>query len=174
MKSDKKKLRLKNINQKTKNKWKIKMNSSVIKTERSVDRAHFCVKCDKQIQDRYFLKALNAFWHENCLKCSCCDCRLADVGSTLFTRENVILCKSDYLRWENVNFHDGHWILKYFWKKEEKWRKKCIFNLKIKMLLLEKIFFCIIVGLNWKNNKIFFYDRVFIFKKKKYFHFNCE
>ena len=74
------------------------MNSSVIKTERSVDRAHFCVKCDKQIQDRYFLKALNAFWHENCLKCSCCDCRLADVGATLFTRENVILCKSDYIR----------------------------------------------------------------------------
>lgn len=75
------------------------MNSSVmIKTERSLDKAHFCVKCDKQIQDRYFLKALNAFWHENCLKCSCCDCRLADVGSTLFTRENVILCKSDYIR----------------------------------------------------------------------------
>lgn len=83
---------------KNKNCWK--MNSSVIKTERSLDKAHFCVKCDKQIQDRYFLKALNAFWHENCLKCGCCDCRLADVGSTLFTRENVILCKSDYIRWE--------------------------------------------------------------------------
>ncbi|XP_031623849.1 LIM domain only protein 3-like [Contarinia nasturtii] len=75
------------------------MNSSVIKTEQiNLQKAHFCVKCDKQIQDRYFLKALNAFWHEDCLKCNCCDCRLADVGSTLFTRENVILCKSDYIR----------------------------------------------------------------------------
>lgn len=77
------------------------MNSSVIKTEQiNLQKAHFCVKCDKQIQDRYFLKALNAFWHEDCLKCNCCDCRLADVGSTLFTRENVILCKSDYIRWD--------------------------------------------------------------------------
>lgn len=74
------------------------LNSSVIKTERSVDKVHFCVKCDKKIQDRYFLKAMNAFWHEDCLKCGCCDCRLADVGATLFTRENVILCKSDYIR----------------------------------------------------------------------------
>lgn len=80
------------------------MNSSVIKTERSVDKVHFCVKCDKQIQDRFFLKALNAFWHEGCLKCSCCECRLADVGSTLFTRENVILCKSDYIRWDCAEF----------------------------------------------------------------------
>lgn len=82
------------------------MNSNVlIKTERSVDKVHFCVKCDKQIQDRYFLKALNAFWHEDCLKCNCCNCRLVDVGSTLFTRENVLLCKSDYLRW--VHQHDA-------------------------------------------------------------------
>lgn len=81
-----------------------KMNSSVIKTERSLDKAHFCVKCEKQITDRYFLKALNAFWHEDCLKCNCCNCRLADVGSTLFTRENVILCKSDYIRWDKVQF----------------------------------------------------------------------
>lgn len=75
-----------------------KMNSTVIKTERSADRAHYCVKCEKQIQDKYFLKALNAFWHEDCLKCNCCDCRLGDVGATLFTRDNVVLCKSDYLR----------------------------------------------------------------------------
>lgn len=74
------------------------MNSNVIKAELSDEIPHFCAKCDKQIQDRYFLNALNLFWHEDCLKCGCCDCRLGDVGTTLFTRENFLLCKSDYMR----------------------------------------------------------------------------
>jgi len=38
------------------------------------------------------------FWHEDCLKCGCCDCRLGEVGSTLYTKANLILCKRDYLR----------------------------------------------------------------------------
>eukprot|EP00095_Tigriopus_kingsejongensis_P012181 maker-scaffold921_size81085-snap-gene-0.13 protein:Tk12181 transcript:maker-scaffold921_size81085-snap-gene-0.13-mRNA-1 annotation:"lim domain only protein 3-like isoform x1" len=46
----------------------------------------------------YMLKALDVFWHEDCLKCGCCDCRLGEVGSTLFTKGNLILCKRDYLR----------------------------------------------------------------------------
>ncbi|CAF1056138.1 unnamed protein product [Didymodactylos carnosus] len=28
----------------------------------------------------------------------CCDCRLSEVGSTLFVKESLILCKRDYLR----------------------------------------------------------------------------
>ncbi|GFR03648.1 LIM domain only protein 3, partial [Trichonephila clavata] len=36
--------------------------------------------------------------HFDCLKCACCDCRLGEVGSTLFTKANLILCKRDYLR----------------------------------------------------------------------------
>ncbi|KAA0202576.1 hypothetical protein HAZT_HAZT000587 [Hyalella azteca] len=47
---------------------------------------------------RYLLKALELYWHEDCLKCGCCDCRLGEVGSTLFTKGNLILCKRDYLR----------------------------------------------------------------------------
>lgn len=47
---------------------------------------------------RYLLKAMDLFWHEDCLKCGCCDCRLGEVGSSLFTRANLILCKRDYLR----------------------------------------------------------------------------
>lgn len=74
------------------------MNTSVIKSELSDEKPHFCAKCDKQIHDRFFLKALNLFWHEDCLKCGCCDCRLGDVGTTLYTRENFLLCKSDYMR----------------------------------------------------------------------------
>lgn len=59
---------------------------------------HECAGCKKRIGDRYMLKALDLFWHEDCLKCACCDCRLGEVGSTLFTKANLILCKRDYLR----------------------------------------------------------------------------
>ena len=48
---------------------------------------------------RYLLKALDMYWHEDCLKCGCCDCRLGEVGSTLYTKGNLLLCKRDYLRY---------------------------------------------------------------------------
>ena len=57
-----------------------------------------CYGCHKPILDRYFLKALDQIWHEDCLKCSCCNCRLGEIGSTLFTKADLILCKRDYLR----------------------------------------------------------------------------
>ncbi|KAK4886814.1 hypothetical protein RN001_003085 [Aquatica leii] len=57
-----------------------------------------CAGCCKTITERYLLKALDLFWHEDCLKCGCCDCRLGEVGSTLYTKANLILCKRDYLR----------------------------------------------------------------------------
>lgn len=57
-----------------------------------------CAGCNKVIADRFLLKALDQLWHEDCLKCGCCDCRLGEVGSTLYTRANLILCKRDYLR----------------------------------------------------------------------------
>ncbi|GBL92363.1 Rhombotin-1, partial [Araneus ventricosus] len=56
-----------------------------------------CAACQKPIREKYLLKALDQFWHEDCLKCACCDCRLGEVGSTLFTKANLILCKRDYL-----------------------------------------------------------------------------
>ncbi|XP_049826067.1 LIM domain only protein 3 isoform X2 [Aethina tumida] len=57
-----------------------------------------CAGCGKRITERYLLKALDLYWHEDCLKCGCCDCRLGEVGSTLYTKANLILCKRDYLR----------------------------------------------------------------------------
>lgn len=57
-----------------------------------------CMGCGKKIKDRYMLKALEMYWHEDCLKCGCCDCRLGEVGSTLYTKANLVLCKRDYLR----------------------------------------------------------------------------
>lgn len=59
---------------------------------------HECAGCYKTITERYLLKALDLYWHEDCLKCGCCDCRLGEVGSTLYTKANLILCKRDYLR----------------------------------------------------------------------------
>ncbi|XP_056630413.1 LIM domain only protein 3-like isoform X2 [Diorhabda sublineata] len=57
-----------------------------------------CAGCHKNIHDRFLLNALDLFWHEDCLKCGCCDCRLGEVGSTLYTKANLILCQRDYLR----------------------------------------------------------------------------
>ena len=60
--------------------------------------AEVCSQCRQLIRERHLLKAVGAFWHEDCLKCSCCDCRLGEVGSTLFAKSNLVLCRRDYLR----------------------------------------------------------------------------
>src|SRR3989442_310203 len=60
--------------------------------------ARCCAGCHKAITERFLLRALDIYWHEDCLKCSCCDCRLGEVGSTLYTRANLLLCRRDYLR----------------------------------------------------------------------------
>jgi len=57
-----------------------------------------CAGCGKKIHDKYLLKALDMYWHEDCLKCGCCDCRLGEVGHSLYTKGNLLLCKRDYLR----------------------------------------------------------------------------
>lgn len=64
-----------------------------------------CAGCNRKIKDRYLLKALDKYWHEDCLKCACCDCRLGEVGSTLYTKANLILCRRDYLRWVLLPCH---------------------------------------------------------------------
>ncbi|KAL5276654.1 LMO1 family protein [Megaselia abdita] len=80
------------------------MTMDVTKTEPSTgpntpnQNSQLCAGCGKHIQDRYLLRALDLLWHEDCLKCGCCDCRLGEVGSTLYTKGNLMLCKRDYLR----------------------------------------------------------------------------
>ncbi|XP_008203876.1 LIM domain only protein 3 isoform X2 [Nasonia vitripennis] len=76
------------------------MTMDVSKTEPSRNGAaqQQCAGCNKPITERYLLRALDMFWHEDCLKCGCCDCRLGEVGSTCYTKANLILCKRDYLR----------------------------------------------------------------------------
>ena len=73
-----------------------------------------CAGCNKKIHDKYVLKvskenvrpsvimndlqAMDLYWHEDCLKCGCCDARLGEVGQSLYTKGNLLLCKRDYLR----------------------------------------------------------------------------
>lgn len=59
---------------------------------------NFCHACNQIINDRYLLKALDKYWHEDCLKCACCDCRLGEIGCKLYTKANLILCRKDYLK----------------------------------------------------------------------------
>ncbi|CAO1309348.1 unnamed protein product [Diamesa serratosioi] len=57
-----------------------------------------CAGCGGKIMERFFLHALDRYWHNSCLKCSCCGAMLADIGSSCFTRSGMILCKADYSR----------------------------------------------------------------------------
>lgn len=51
-----------------------------------------------KIAERFFLQALDRFWHNSCLKCTYCGIMLAEVGSSCYARGGMILCKEDYSR----------------------------------------------------------------------------
>jgi rhombotin-1/3 len=76
----------------------INNNNSTSQQSSQNNSSQICAGCGKHIMDRYLLRALDLLWHEDCLKCGCCDCRLGEVGSTLYTKGNLMLCKRDYLR----------------------------------------------------------------------------
>uniref|UniRef100_A0A0K8SF66 LIM zinc-binding domain-containing protein n=2 Tax=Lygus hesperus TaxID=30085 RepID=A0A0K8SF66_LYGHE len=57
-----------------------------------------CAGCGGKILERFLLHALDRYWHNSCLKCTCCGAMLADIGSSCFTKSNMILCKNDYIR----------------------------------------------------------------------------
>ncbi|XP_022911670.1 LIM domain only protein 3 [Onthophagus taurus] len=57
-----------------------------------------CAGCGGKIMERFLLHALDRYWHNGCLKCSCCSAMLADIGSSCFTKGGMILCKMDYMR----------------------------------------------------------------------------
>ncbi|XP_017154779.1 LIM/homeobox protein Lhx2-like [Drosophila miranda] len=78
------------------------MTRDITKTDNSLNNSNngslLCAGCGKHIKDRYLLRALDRLWHQNCLKCGCCDCRLGEVGSTLYKTGKLMLCKLDYFR----------------------------------------------------------------------------
>lgn len=62
-----------------------------------------CSNCTQPIQERYLLYTQDRlcrgnYWHMQCLRCQCCDAVLADISSTFYTKDNALLCKSDYIK----------------------------------------------------------------------------
>lgn len=57
-----------------------------------------CASCGLKIWDKFLLHAMEKYWHSECLKCSCCNALLCDLGSSCFSKAGLILCKNDYLR----------------------------------------------------------------------------
>ncbi|CAJ0955260.1 unnamed protein product, partial [Mesorhabditis belari] len=61
-------------------------------------QSYICGGCNQPIIDRYMLNAADKFWHEACLKCSCCQVALPKLGSRFFVKYDQLLCKNDYQR----------------------------------------------------------------------------
>lgn len=47
--------------------------------------------------DKYLLSACDKFWHESCLKCDRCEAKLGELGSSLYCKSSMVLCRQDYL-----------------------------------------------------------------------------
>uniref|UniRef100_A0A8C0Z154 Rhombotin-2 n=1 Tax=Canis lupus familiaris TaxID=9615 RepID=A0A8C0Z154_CANLF len=62
-----------------------------------------CGGCQQNIGDRYFLKAIDQYWHEDCLSCDLCGCRLGEVGRRLYYKLGRKLCRRDYLRKDSMS-----------------------------------------------------------------------
>ncbi|EPB80802.1 LIM domain protein [Ancylostoma ceylanicum] len=57
-----------------------------------------CAACAHPILDRYMLQADGRLWHEDCLKCALCHCRLGEMGSKLYIKQDLMMCENDYRR----------------------------------------------------------------------------
>ncbi|CAM9588153.1 unnamed protein product [Lampetra fluviatilis] len=57
-----------------------------------------CAGCGGKIADRFLLYSMDCYWHSRCLKCSCCQAQLGDLGTSCYTRQGMILCRDDYIR----------------------------------------------------------------------------
>lgn len=58
-----------------------------------------CAGCRGKISERFLLFSMERYWHTRCLKCSCCQAQLGDIGSSCYSKGGMILCRSDYLRY---------------------------------------------------------------------------
>lgn len=73
-----------------------------------------CGGCQQSIGDRFFLKAIEQYWHEDCLSCDLCGCRLGEVGRRLYYKLGRKLCRRDYLRLVCVIQDIRIWSVKVF------------------------------------------------------------
>ncbi|XP_043072248.1 protein apterous isoform X2 [Drosophila grimshawi] len=56
-----------------------------------------CAGCGRQIQDRFYLSAVEKRWHASCLQCYACRQPL-ERESSCYSRDGNIYCKNDYYR----------------------------------------------------------------------------
>lgn len=74
-------------------------NDNVNNTNNSNHSAvYICTICGNVIKDRWVFQVLNRAFHHDCLKCQCCGAYLVEMGQSCFTRDNMMLCKNDYIR----------------------------------------------------------------------------
>lgn len=93
-----------------------------------------CAGCGGKIADRFLLYTMESYWHSRCLKCSCCQAQLGEIGTSCYTKSGMILCRNDYIRWD-VRTHSyllslAHvmWLLQCCsWQKKIKERRKAVF-----------------------------------------------
>ncbi|KAI4875772.1 hypothetical protein NFI96_024290 [Prochilodus magdalenae] len=57
-----------------------------------------CAGCGGRISDRFLLFSMDRYWHTRCLKCSCCQAQLGEIGTTCYSKGGMILCRTDYIR----------------------------------------------------------------------------
>ncbi|KAF7688724.1 hypothetical protein HF521_013531 [Silurus meridionalis] len=57
-----------------------------------------CAGCGGRISDRFLLFSMERYWHTRCLKCSCCQAQLGEIGTTCYSKGGMILCRNDYIR----------------------------------------------------------------------------
>ncbi|CDW56715.1 LIM domain containing protein [Trichuris trichiura] len=66
--------------------------------EQSTAEVFHCAACSQRIVDRYLLKAVDNLQLSYKFQCTVCKCKLTEVGSSLFFKKDMFLCRSDYLR----------------------------------------------------------------------------
>ena len=80
------------------------------KTSFMLGTGSLCSGCGFTIHEEFILKVGDKSWHSQCLRCTTCDMVL-NYESSCFIRDNKVLCKNDYTRWEQFvkqNFIDFH------------------------------------------------------------------
>lgn len=66
--------------------------------EEATAKLKTCAQCGEKIQGKFLLRALDQFWHEECLKCSYCSTQLTDLSLKFYFKRDLMLCKRDYIR----------------------------------------------------------------------------
>lgn len=76
----------------------ISSSMSMAQSQETLGNANICVGCGLFIFDRIMFSAMDQKWHNACLRCHYCGGRLAEMGTSLFHRGNMLLCRQDYLK----------------------------------------------------------------------------